>query len=53
VKVNAIRCVGCGVCVLNCPSEALGLVRRPEDEVMRVPATHEDWGSLRATERGL
>ncbi|CAG1011520.1 hypothetical protein ANAEL_04200 [Anaerolineales bacterium] len=53
VKVNAVRCVGCGVCVLNCPSEALGLVRRPEEEVMRVPATHEDWGSLRATERGL
>jgi ferredoxin len=53
VKVNAIRCVGCGVCVINCPSEALGLVRRPEDEVMRVPATHTDWESQRATERGL
>jgi len=53
VKVNAVRCVGCGVCVLNCPSEALGLVRRPEDEVMRVPATHTDWESQRASERGL
>jgi ferredoxin len=53
VKVNAVRCVGCGVCVLNCPSEALGLVRRPDDEVMRVPATHTDWESQRATERGL
>jgi len=52
-KVNAVCCVGCGVCVINCSTEALGLVRRPEEEVMRVPATHTDWESQRAAERGL
>jgi Na+-translocating ferredoxin:NAD+ oxidoreductase subunit B len=53
VKVNSVRCVGCGVCVLACSTGALGLKRRPEGEVMRVPATPAEWGSQRAAERGL
>ncbi len=52
-KVNSIRCVGCGVCVLACSTGALGLVRRPEEEVMRIPATPAEWGAQRAAERGL
>ena len=53
VKVNAVRCVGCGVCVINCSTEALGLARRPEEEVLHVPVTHTDWEAQRAAERGL
>ena len=53
VKVNGIRCVGCGVCVINCSAEALSLVRRPEEEVLRVPVTHTEWEAQRAAERGL
>lgn len=52
-KVDAIRCVGCGVCVLACSTGALGLVRRPEDEVKPVPQTHADWGIQRIAARGL
>lgn len=52
-KVNSVRCVGCGVCVLACSTGALGLVRRPEEEVMRIPATPAEWGAQRAAERGL
>jgi len=52
-KVNSVRCVGCGVCVLACSTSALGLVRRPEEEVMRIPATPAEWGAQRAAERGL
>jgi Pyruvate/2-oxoacid:ferredoxin oxidoreductase delta subunit len=49
--VDARRCVGCGVCVLTCPEEALGLVRRPEAEVLPPPETAEAWRARRLAER--
>jgi ferredoxin len=52
-KVNAVRCVGCGICVIACSMDALGLVRRPEEEVLRVPVNHTEWGAQRAAARGL
>ena len=51
--VNAVSCVGCGVCVPACPTEALGLVRRPNEEVKPVPETLGDWAAQRAMARGL
>ncbi len=51
--VDAVRCVGCGVCVIACSTGALGLARRPEEEVMRTPATPAEWGAQRIAERGL
>ena len=53
IQINETRCVGCGVCVPVCPDGALSLVRRPEDEVLPVPETHDDWLRARATARGL
>ncbi len=53
VQVDRARCVGCGVCVLVCPEGALGLVRRPEAEVLPPPVTEADWRSARAVARGL
>jgi Na+-translocating ferredoxin:NAD+ oxidoreductase subunit B len=52
-KVNTVRCVGCGVCVLACSTGALGLVRRPEEEVLQVPIDHVEWNSQRAAARGF
>jgi electron transport complex protein RnfB len=52
-KVDSARCTGCGVCVINCSTGALGLFRRPEEEVMKIPVTHADWGAQRIAARGL
>jgi Na+-translocating ferredoxin:NAD+ oxidoreductase subunit B len=53
VYVDAARCVGCGACVVVCPEHALSLVRRPEDEVLPVPADEQEWQAERAEARGL
>jgi len=53
ININQTSCVGCGVCVPVCPDDALSLVRRPEDEVLPIPVTEEEWLADRATARGL
>lgn len=51
--VNRQRCVGCGLCTLNCTDQALSLQRRPDDEIKPVPANHHEWDTARAAARGL
>jgi Pyruvate/2-oxoacid:ferredoxin oxidoreductase delta subunit len=53
VQLNTIRCVGCGVCMPQCPNEALGLVLRPEEDLILPPETIKEWGAKRAMERGI
>lgn len=53
VLINTVRCVGCGVCVPHCPNEALGMVLRPEEELVLPPETIKEWGARRAAERGI
>ena len=49
----AMRCVGCGVCVVACPDEALALVKRPDDEIALPPLNEREWMAQRAAARGL
>ena len=37
--VDRVRCVGCGLCVVNCPEAAISLARRPESEIKPIPVT--------------
>lgn len=53
VIINEMRCVGCGLCVFACPDEALVLVRRPEEDILKTPTTERDWMEVRASERGI
>ena len=53
IQINETRCVGCGVCVPSCPDQALKLVRRPEEEILPIPATHRAWEEERAAQRGI
>ena len=37
VFLSVDRCIGCGLCVSTCPSGALSLVRKPDDQQPEVP----------------
>jgi NAD-dependent dihydropyrimidine dehydrogenase PreA subunit len=52
-RVIAQRCIGCGLCVTTCPSEAIQLIRKPEDELVAPPKDEMDWYEKRARIRGV
>jgi len=51
--VDEMHCLGCGVCVPACPDGALGLVRRPVEQVEAPPLGSREWLELRAASRGM
>jgi len=53
LQVNQTRCTGCGVCVSSCLEGALGLVRRPIEDILPVPDRQTDWRLQRSIARGL
>jgi Fe-S-cluster-containing hydrogenase component 2 len=47
------RCIGCGLCVTTCPSEAIRLVPRPDEEVETPPVNETAWYEERGKKRGV
>lgn len=37
--INQDRCIGCGLCVATCPTEAIALIPKPEDQQSIPPAS--------------
>ncbi|MCP3684925.1 MAG: 4Fe-4S ferredoxin, partial [bacterium] len=47
------KCIGCGLCVTTCQSEAIKLIRKETSEIIPPPKDEMDWHDKRASERGL
>lgn len=52
-SVNLDRCVGCGVCAITCPKEALSLVAREGSFKSTPPETLRDWMIQKAISRNV
>ena len=46
-------CIGCGLCVTDCPTEAIRLFRRAEEEIVIPPKDSSEWNDQRARLRGV
>ncbi len=47
VELNMDRCIGCGLCVSTCPSNALELIRRPGTDKAAIPDELNDtWQAI-------
>jgi len=47
------KCIGCGLCVSTCPSEAIRLIKRDEKDHVPPPQNEEAWFEERGSLRGV
>lgn len=47
------RCIGCGLCVSTCPSEAIRLIRKQPEEIVLPPKDEMEWYEQRGNLRGV
>lgn len=52
-RVDREKCIGCGLCVSTCPSEAVRLIHKSPAELAPPAKDEMDWYEKRATERGV
>jgi electron transport complex protein RnfB len=52
-RVEASRCIGCGLCTSVCPTGSIALVRRPESERNEPSENIPEWFVRRARNRGI
>ncbi len=50
-KVIKERCIGCGLCVTMCPTDAIRLVHKPQEEIIAPPENVIAWNEERARQR--
>ncbi len=47
------RCIGCGLCISTCPTEAIQMIRKAEEEIKQPPVDEMAWFEERAQQRGV
>jgi Na+-translocating ferredoxin:NAD+ oxidoreductase subunit B len=52
-KIIKEKCIGCGLCVSTCPTEAIQLLRKQPDEIVAPVKDEEAWFEERARQRGV
>ena len=52
-RVIREKCIGCGLCVTTCSSEAMKLLRKQPQEIVPPPKDEMDWFEKRGRERGV
>jgi electron transport complex protein RnfB len=50
-RVIKERCIGCGLCLTECPTDAIRLVRKPQEEIIVPPPDAATWNEERARAR--
>jgi electron transport complex protein RnfB len=52
-RVVKNRCIGCGLCVSTCPSEAIRMVKKDEKDLEIPPSSEDAWFEERGRLRGV
>jgi len=52
-SINRSKCIGCGLCVSTCPSEAVRLIKRDEKDRVPPPQNEDAWFEERGRLRGV
>ena len=52
-KVIKEKCIGCGLCISTCPTEAIRLIRKEAEEMILPVKNEEAWMEERARQRGV
>jgi Na+-translocating ferredoxin:NAD+ oxidoreductase subunit B len=52
-RVDRVKCIGCGLCVSTCTTEAMKLIHKSPEELQPMPKDEMDWLEKRGVERGV